>query len=171
VDSLLSTVGGQQITGANTGRLQVMLKPRKQRKLSVMQIIEELRPKLAGFPGVRAFLTAPPAIRIGGRMSKSEYQFTVQGPNTAELYLHAARLTREIAQLPAMQDVTTDLQIKSPRLNVAIDRDRAAVLQLNVADIESALYNAYGPSWTSTMYRPNSQNRVLLEILPKYQAR
>jgi len=170
VDSILSMVGGGGPGGgANTGNLSVMLKPRKERSLDVMQIIERLRPKLAGFTDVRAFLVAPSAIRVGGRMSKSQYQFTVQGPDTAELYIQAARLEKEIARLPALQDVTTDLQIKSPRLNISVDRDRAAALGLNLAGIEGQLYNSYGPSWATTMYLPNSQNRVLLELLPKFQ--
>ena len=169
VDSILSMIGGGW--SGNTGNLSVMLKPRKERRLNVMQIIEELRPKLATFPNIRAFLTPPSAIRIGGRMSKSQYQFTVQGPDTAELYAQAARLEREIARLPGLQDVTTDLQIKNPRMNITIDRDRAAALQLNVAEIEGELYNAYGPSWATTMYLPTSQNRVLLELLPQYQGR
>ena len=171
VQSFLSMVGGNFNTGANAGRMQLMLKPRKERKLNVMQIIEELRPKISGFPGVRAFPQAPPSIRIGGRPTKSEYQFTVQGPDTTELYPQAARLEREVEKLPGLQDVATDLQIKSPRLNISIDRDKAAALGLNVADIEAELYNAYGPNWASTMYLPQSQNRVLLEMLPKYQTR
>ena len=169
MDSNLSTVGGPQNQGSNTGRFSVIAKPRRQRKRSVTQIVEDLRPKLSGFPGVRVYATAPPAIRIGGHITKSEYQFTVQGPNTAQLYSQAARLEEEVARLPQLQDVNTDLQIKNPQLNIKIDRDKAAALGLNVANIEAELYNAYGPSWTSTIYAPNSQYRVLLELLPKYQ--
>jgi len=171
VDSALSTVGGQQNIGSNTGRMSVILKPRNERALNVMQIIERLRPKVSGFPNVRGYLTAPPAIRIGGHITKSEFQFTVQGPNTTELYAQAARLEREVARLPGLQDVNTDLQIKNPQVRIAIDRDKAAALHLNVADIEAELYNAYGPNWASTIYLPTSQNRVLLELLPSYQAR
>ena len=87
--------------------------------------------------------TVPPAIRIGGRMSKSSYDFTLQGPDTDELYKQAQRLEREAARLPGLQDVTTDLQLKNPRVNIAIDRDKAAALQLNVAQIESALYSRF----------------------------
>jgi len=170
IESFLSMVGGGFNIGSNTGRMSVMLKPREQRKLDVMQVIEELRPKVSGFPGVRVFMTAPPSIRIGGRVSKSEYQFTVQGPDTEELYRQSARLEREVARLPGLQDVTTDLQIKNPRVNIAVDRDKAAALHLNIADIEAELYNAYGPNWATTIYAPNSQNRVLLELLPQYQS-
>jgi HAE1 family hydrophobic/amphiphilic exporter-1 len=95
----------------------------------------------------------------------------LQGPNTTELYTQAARFEREVATLPGLQDVNTDLQVQNPRMKIAIDRDKAAALQLNVAGIEAALYNAYGPDWVSTMYLPQSQNRVLLELLPRYQGR
>jgi len=129
-----------------------------------------LRPKLAGFPGVRVFVTLPPAIRIGGRGSKSGYELTVQGPDTAELYTQAQRLEREIVRLPMVQDVTSDLQLKSPRVNIQIDRDKAAALQLNAQQIEAALYAGYGPSWVSTIYAPTNQFRVLLELEPKFQS-
>ncbi len=170
VESFMASAGGSFQSSTNTGRMFVQLKPRKQRALHVTQIIEELRPKLAGFPGMRVFMTAPSSIRIGGRMSKSQYQFTVQGPDTAELYAQSTKLEREMARLPTLQDVTSDLQIKNPRLNIDIDRDRAASLQLNVAQIEAALYSGFGPRWSSTIYAPIAQYRVLLELLPQYQA-
>ncbi len=169
IDMLMGSAGGAFNTGSNSSRFFVQLKPRKERKLSVTEVIEELRPKVSRFPGVRVYMTAPPSIRIGGRMSRSQYQFTVQGPDTAELYQQAERLEEEMARLPAILDVNTDLQIKNPRVNVAVDRDKAAALGLNVTQIESALYSAYGPRWASTIYAPNSQYKVLLEILPKYQ--
>jgi HAE1 family hydrophobic/amphiphilic exporter-1 len=145
------------------------LKPRRERAQTVNQVMEGLRPKLGGFPGLRVFMTVPPSIRIGGRMSKSLYEMTVQSPDTDELYREAARLEREIAKLPTVQDVNSDLQIKNPRVNVEIDRDRAAALGLTASDIEAALYNSYGPSWISTIYGTMNQYRVLMEILPKYQ--
>jgi len=120
-------------------------------------------------PGIRAFITLPPAIRIGGRGSKSGYEFTIQGPDTAELYRQAQKLEREVAKLPSVQDVTSDLQLKTPRINIQIDRDKAAALQVNAQQIESALYSGYGPSWVSTIYAPTNQFKVLLELEPKYQ--
>jgi len=169
VETVMSSVGGS-MSGAGTARMFVQLKPRAQRSLHVTQIIEKLRPRLSGFPGVRVFMTVPPTIRVGGRMSKSSYEFTVQAPDTTELYRQAERLEREIARLPGVQDVTTDMQMKNPQVHVAIDRDRAAVLQLDASHIENALYDAYGPRWVSTIYAPTNQYRVLLEIEPKYQA-
>src|SRR5260370_22730885 len=145
------------------------LKPRRQRTLTAAQVIEKLRPKISGFPGVRAFMTLPPAIRIGGRGSKSSFEFTMQSPNTEVLQREAQKLERLIAKLPGIQGSNTDLKIKTPRVNVVIDRDKAASLQINAEQIESALYDAYGPSWVSTIYGNTNQFKVLLEISPKYQ--
>jgi HAE1 family hydrophobic/amphiphilic exporter-1 len=157
-------------SSGNQSRMNVVLKPRKERDLSVNQVINELRPKVSGFPGFRVFMTAPPSIRIGGRQSKSSYDFTVQGPDTGELYKQALNLERAVARIPLLADVTTDLQIKNPQVNVVIDRDRAAVLGLNANQIEQSLYTAFGPRWASTIYAPTNQYKVLMEIQPKYQA-
>jgi hydrophobe/amphiphile efflux-1 (HAE1) family protein len=170
VESFMSSVGGGMGSSGNQSHMNVILKPRKERTLAVNEVINKLRPRLSGFPGFRVFMTAPPSIRIGGRQSKSAYDFTVQGPDTGELYKQAINLEREIAKLPALADVTTDLQIKNPQVNVVIDRDRAAVLGLNASDIENALYSAFGPRWASTIYAPTNQYKVLMEIQPKYQA-
>jgi len=169
VDAIMSSCGGSGWGSANTGRMFVTLKPRRQRLLTVNQVVEELRPKVSRFAGFRVFMTVPQALRIGGRMSKSSYDFTVQGPDTDELYRQAQRLEREIAQLPELQDVTSDMQIRTPQVNVDFDRDKAAALHLNAMQIQSALYDAFGPQWSSTIYGPTNQYRVLLEILPRFQ--
>ncbi len=171
VDTFMASVGGG-FGGAsvNNSRMSVLLKPRKERKLTVPQIIEEMRPKISNFPGFRCFMTVPPTIRIGGRMSKSAYELTVQSADTEELYKQAVRLEAAVAkQTDVVRDVNTDLQIKSPRVNVMVDRDRAAVLGLNATSVETALYDAYGPKWSSTIYSPASQHEVLMEIQHKYQ--
>ncbi|MBV9771384.1 MAG: efflux RND transporter permease subunit, partial [Bryobacterales bacterium] len=153
----------------NQTRFWVQLKPRKMRALALPQIIAELRPKVSIFPGVRVFLVAPPSLRIGGHQTKSAYDFTLQGPDTAELYKQAQRLEREIAKLPGLIDVTTDLQVKNPEVDLKIDRDRAAALGLDANQIESSLYSAFGPRWSSTIYAPTNQYKVLMEVQPKYQ--
>jgi len=170
VETFMSSIGGSFNTGANTGRMFMQLRPRKQRELGVNQLIEKLRPKMAAVVGARVFLSAPPSIRIGGRRTVSQYQFTLQGPETEELYVQAQRFESEMTRLPSITDVSSDLQLKNPRVNVAIDRDKAAALHLNVAQIEGSLYSAYGPRWVSTIYGPMAQYRVMLELLPKYQA-
>jgi len=158
-----------QADTTNTPRFWTQLKPRRMRALSLTQVINELRPKLSGFPGVRVFLVAPPSLRFGGHQTKSAYDFTLQGPDTVELYAEAQKLQREIEKLPGLIDVTTDLQVKNPQVNMNIDRDRAAALGLDANQIESALYSAFGPRWSSTIYAPTNQYKVLLEVSPKYQ--
>jgi len=161
--------GGGGGGSGNQGRMQVQLIPQSQRKLSSAQVMEKLRPQVSNIPGMRVFMSMPPAIRIGGRQSKSAYELTVQGPDTAELYREAEKLQAEVAKLPSIQDVTSDLQLSSPRVKVEIDRDKAAALQINAQQIQSALYNGFGPSWISTIYTPIAQNKVLLEVDPKFQ--
>jgi hydrophobic/amphiphilic exporter-1 (mainly G- bacteria), HAE1 family len=170
VDMFFVSVGGGFNASANSARIMVQLKPRRQRQQTVFQVVDELRPKLMGFPGVRAFATVPASIRVGGRMSKSQYDFTLQSPDTAELYRQAAQFERVVAKIPGLVDVTSDLQVKNPRVNVSINRDKAAALGLNVMQVEGTLYSAFGPRWASTIYSPTSQNRVLLELEPEYQA-
>ena len=167
-----STCGGSfaGLAGPNYGRMFFHLLPRAERQLHVNQVMAELRPKFAQFPGVRIFMQNPPAIRIGGQLSKSLYQFTLQSPDTRELYRQAPIMESEVARLPGLRDVTTDLLIKNPQLNVNVDRDKAAALKLNVTQVENALYDAFGLRWVSTIYAPTNQYRVLLELLPKYQA-
>ena len=120
-------------------------------------------------PGLRVSLSVPQAIRVGGRMSKSAYDYTLVGPDTQQLYAEAPKLERILARMPGLQEVTSDLQIKTPRINIVLDRDRAAALHLNWQTISSTLYDAFGPQFTSTIYAPNNQYRVLLEMLPKFQ--
>ncbi|MDX1981861.1 MAG: efflux RND transporter permease subunit, partial [Bryobacteraceae bacterium] len=169
VESMMTSAGGSFNQSANTARSFITLKPRKERPLSVTQIIDKLRPEFGGFVGARVFLTAPPAIRIGGRMSKAQYEYTLQGPDVDELYRVAPGLQRAIAQIPGITDVTSDLQMRNPRLNVKVDRDKVASMHLNMRDVSNAMYDAFGPRWSSTIYAPNAQYKVLLEVQPEYQ--
>jgi HAE1 family hydrophobic/amphiphilic exporter-1 len=169
VESFYSSTGGGFGGSANTGRLMINLKPRRQRVATVADVVNRLRPRLSNFPGLRVFVSIPQAIRVGGRMSKSSYDFTLYGPDTQQLYTEAPKLERIIARLPGLQEVSSDLQIKNPRVNVILDRDRAAALGLNWNNISSVLYDAFGPQFSSTIYSPTNQYRVLLEMLPQYQ--
>jgi HAE1 family hydrophobic/amphiphilic exporter-1 len=170
LESFMSSVaiGGATPTG-NTGRLGLMLKPRSQRKLSADEIIQELRPKLASVPGIRVFLQNPPLIRVGGQMTKSLYQYTLQGTDTRELYRVAQDLEGKIAALPGLQDVTSDLQVTSPKVHVEIDRDKASALGITANQVEDALYDAYGERQLSTIYTPTNEYWVILELDPLYQ--
>ena len=173
VEALMSTVGGTSAStlgGPNYGELVVHLKPRSERKELVNQIIEDLRPRLSNFPGMRVYLQNPPTIRIGGQVTKSLYQFSMQSPDKQELYAGAEKLQKEVEKLPEVQDVTSDLAILAPQVNVTIDRDKAAALQVNADQIENAFYDAYGPRWVSTIYAAINEYKVLLELRPQYQA-
>ena len=165
VERFMSAVG---IGTGNMGRMIVRLKPRDQRP-HVDQIIQQLRRPLNSEPGIQAFLQNPPPIRIGGMMTKSQYQFTLQSPNTKELYASAQELQDRLQTLPALEDVTSDLQLKSPQVKVEIYRDRAAALGVSAAQIEDALNSSYGARQISTIYAPNNAYRVILEVADEYQ--
>ena len=144
VESFMSSAGARGgVTSANSGVVFLRLAPRNKRELSVDQYIQKLRPKLLQIPGVRVYLQNPPTISIGGQLTKSLYQYTLQGSDTEELYRYAQLLEQKIRALPGFLDVTSDLQIKNPHLNVYIDRDKASTLGVSASQLEDALYNAY----------------------------
>jgi HAE1 family hydrophobic/amphiphilic exporter-1 len=167
VDSFMSAVGA--MGGTNRGIVLMHLKPRAERSLHVDQVIQGLRPKLAQIPGIRAFLQNPPPIRTGGTLTKSQYQFTVQSPNTKELYAYAPLLEAKLRELPMLQDVTSDLQITNPQVNIEINRDKASALGVTAQQVEEALYTAYGSRQVSTIFAPNNQYNVIMELAPQYQ--
>jgi len=170
VDSFSSQAGagGPSPTG-NLGRIFITLKPRSKRRLNADEVIQELRPKLAKVPGIQVFLQNPPPIRIGGQLTKSQYQVTLQSPEIKELYEHAPILEAKMRALPGLQDVTSDLQIKNPQVNLEIDRDKASALRVTAIQIEDALYSAYGARQISTIYTPINQYQVIIELEPQYQ--
>jgi HAE1 family hydrophobic/amphiphilic exporter-1 len=172
VESFMSRMGaGGPAGGAgNAGHIFMRLKPRDQRKLSADEVIQELRPKFAKVPGIRVFMQNLPPIRIGGMLSKSQYQYTIQSPDTKELYEQAVQLEARLRDVPGLLDVTSDLQIKNPQVVVEIDRDKAASLGLSAQQVEEALYTSYAARQISTIYAPNNQYRVIVELLPQYQA-
>ena len=163
VERFMCSVGG------NTGRLFLSLKPRDQRTESADDIIAKLRPAMGSVPGIRAYLTNPPPINIGGRMSRGLYQLTLLGTDTGELYEYAADLEERILALPDLSDVNSDMQLKSPQVNLWIDRDRAKVLGITPLQIETALSSAYSTQQISTIYTPTNQYQVILEVEPNSQ--
>jgi HAE1 family hydrophobic/amphiphilic exporter-1 len=120
--------------------------------------------------GIGRFLQNPPPIRVGGTLTKSQYQVTLQDPDTAELYKFAPLLESKMRGLPGFLDVTSDLQLKNPQVNVEIDRDKAAAVGVTPQAIEDALYTAYGSRQISTIYAPNNEYQVIMELAPQYQA-
>ena len=171
VDGYMSSIGaGGANSSGNQGRFFIRLKPRSERKLHVDQIIQKLRPQLAQVPGVMAFPQNPPPIRIGGTLTKSLYQLTLQSPNTDELYEYAPKLEAKLRGLPLLQDVTSDLQIKNPQVNVEIDRDKASALGVGASQVEGALSLAYSDQQISTIFAPTNQYQVIMELEPEYQS-
>jgi len=169
VANYMSTVGGGGVNAAlNSGRIFARLTPRSGRP-HVDEIIQQLRPKLTQIPGINVFLQNLPPIRIGGQLTKSQYQFTLQSPNTNELYQAAPQLEQRLRSLPQLQDVTSDLQVKNPEVTVQIDRDKAAALNVDPRTVEDALYSAYGARQISTIYAPNNQYKVIMELQPQFQ--
>ena len=169
IGSMMSSIGagGPNATG-NTGRIFTPLKPRDQR-LSAEKIIEELRPKLAGVPGIRCFLQIPPTIRIGGNLTKSLYQVSLQCPDNETLYSCTNMLEAKMKTMPGLIDVTTDLLVKSPQVSVKVDRERASALGITAEQVEETLSDAYGTRQISTIYAPTNQYRVITEVKPEYQ--
>jgi HAE1 family hydrophobic/amphiphilic exporter-1 len=172
VVGLVSTIGGSAantLGGPNLGQIVVTLKPRSDRRELVHDIIDKLRPQVDGVAGMRTFLQNPPTIRIGGQVSKSLYQYSMQSPDKEQLYKASRRLEARLAEVPGIQDLATDLEITSPQVNVEIDRDKAASLGVTASQIENAFYDAYGPRWVSTIYAPVNEYKVLLELAPRFQ--
>jgi hydrophobic/amphiphilic exporter-1 (mainly G- bacteria), HAE1 family len=173
VAGLVSTIGGtaaQTLGGPNLGQLVVHLKPRDERSELANDIIARLRPELETVPGMRVYLQNPPTVRIGGQVSKSLYQFSMQSPDKPALYAAAVKLEKALRNEPGLVDLTSDLEINSPQVNVDIDRDKAAALGVTANAIEGAFYDAYGPRWVSTIYAPVNEYKVLLELQPRFQA-
>jgi HAE1 family hydrophobic/amphiphilic exporter-1 len=170
VEAFMSSVGasGSRV-GSNSGFMFVKLKARHERKLNADQIIQKLRPKVSSVPGIMMFMRNPPLIQLDTTQSKALYQFVLQSPDTEELYRQATAFEMKVRGLPMLQDVTSDLQIKNPQVTMDIDRDRSAALGITAAQIEDALYSAYGSRQVSTIYSPTNQYRVVMELEPQYQ--
>jgi HAE1 family hydrophobic/amphiphilic exporter-1 len=170
VEAFSSSVGGGGgPSGGNAGRVFVRLKARDQRRLTPEQIIEGMRPKLNAIPGIRTYLQNPPLVRIGGQVSRSLYQYTLQAPDTDVLYRAAADFEKRMREVPGLTDVNSDLQISSPQVIVDFDRDRASALGLTADQIENSLYSAYGSRQVSSIYTATDDYQVILELLPQYQ--
>jgi HAE1 family hydrophobic/amphiphilic exporter-1 len=156
------------------GRLNIDLKPRSERKgRSADQIIEELRPRLNRIPGVRVSLSNPPAIRIGGgpgsRPGGGNYQIALQDPDTEELYRLAPQFEANLREIPGLQDVNSDLQLRTPQLSVDLDREQIAQLGLTADQVQSALSSAYSSRQVSQIFAPDDEYQVMMQVAPEYQ--
>jgi HAE1 family hydrophobic/amphiphilic exporter-1 len=169
VDVFMSSVGATSTRGSNTGTLLIRLKPRTERTMSVDQVIPQLSRKVAGIPGMRVFFQNPPPINIGGQITKSPYQFTLYSGDTTALYGHAQEMEQKMRTIPGLIDVTSDLQIKNPQVNLKINRDKAATIGVTPQQIETALYTAYGTRQISTIYSPDNEYQLIMELSPEFQ--
>jgi HAE1 family hydrophobic/amphiphilic exporter-1 len=170
VDALMVNTGGGFAGAMNFGGMNIGLIPRARRTASASQIAQRLREPLTRFPGFQAFVNVPAALQIGGFQGNSTYNMMVQSLNNEELYRWAPVLENAIRNLPEVQDVSDNMELKSPRVDLIIDRDKAAALGLDATQMELALNDGLGPRWSSTIYGPRSQYKVLLELDPKFQA-
>jgi len=167
VDSFVSAIGG--IGASNQGRLFIRLKPRNERRLSADDVAQELRAKLFRITGINSFIQNPPPITIGSRFTKSLYQFTLQSPEVKTLYSNASAFEAQMRALPLVQDVTTDMQLQNPQVNIDVDRDKALALGVSPYQVEDALYYSYGDRQISTIYSTTNQYYVIMELEPQYQ--
>ena len=145
--------------------------PRAKRPVTAQQIAQQLRGPLGRFPGFRALVNVPAALQIGGFRGNSNYNINVQSLNYDELYTWAPQLEEAMAEVPEVQDVSDNMELKSPRVNMTIDRDKAAAVGLNATQITQTLSDGFGQRLVGTIYGERTQFRVLLEIDPKYQER
>jgi hydrophobe/amphiphile efflux-1 (HAE1) family protein len=170
VDGVVGFVGS---TGGNssenTARMFIQLKPFADRDASAQQVIQRLRPQVAQVPGVKFFMQAGQDINVGGRLSKTEFQYTLTSTDGEELNHWAPIIEQAMAKLPELQDVASDQQIASPHLAIDIDRDAASRLGLSLAQIDQTLYDAFGQRQVATIYASSTQYKVVLEVLPSFQ--
>ncbi len=171
IAAVMSRVGAAGSSNNNNeGLFLFTLKSRSERpEPDIQKIVQGLRRSLNSVPGIRVFVLNPPAIRVGGRLSNAAYQYTLQDLDLDVLYEWSAVLADEMAKLPGLQDVTSDLKIGSPTAVIEIDRDRASALGVDARRIETALASAFGSRKVSTIYTSSSQYAVILEISPEFQ--
>ncbi len=170
VAAFMSSVGasGSRLT-SNSGFMVIRLKPRSERTSSADQIIQSLRLKFSRIPGINVYLQNPPSIRVGGVQSKAQYQYAMQDLDLERLYASATSFSRALSGLAGFQDVTTDMNLSSPTVEVKVDRDKAARLGVSASQIEATLASAYGTQQISTIYTPVDQYQVILEVAPEYR--
>jgi hydrophobe/amphiphile efflux-1 (HAE1) family protein len=167
VDHFISFIG----TG-NTGNAFIQLKPQgPQRRLNADQVIAELRPKLAKIPGITLFLQSTQDVRLGGRLGRTQYQYTLVDANLDELSQWAPKVLAKLRTVPMLRDANTDQQTNGLLLNVTVDRDTAARLGITTAAVDNTLYAAFGQAQVATFFTQVNQYRVVLEVKPEFQTR
>jgi HAE1 family hydrophobic/amphiphilic exporter-1 len=169
IDYINSTVGsGGPNPTANYGRLFIALKPQKTRDPAPV-VIGRMRQKAMQIPGMQVFFQSIQNLNIGGRISKSQYQYVLQSGDTESLYRLAPEMREKIAKVPGLLDVTTDLYIKNPQMTVDIDREKAAVYGVTVDQVRNQLYDAFGTRQVGTIYMPSNDYQIILEAQPQFR--
>ena len=173
VESVLSTAGqgaGGEF-GDNVGRFIIRLKSKSdgERTIGADEVIQQIRKEAGTNPNVQLFLSNPPAIRIGGTVSTSDYIYTLTGTDLKELYRPGQEMLSRLAALPILQDVSTNLQLSNPEIQLKILRDRASLLGISSEQIQSVLYNAFGGRKVSTLFGASDQYQVMFEVDRKFQ--
>ena len=168
VDAVNGFTGGGRGGSTNTGSMFIALKPLAERKISADLVIARLRPKLGRIPGATLYLQANQDIRVGGRNSAAQYQYTMRGDNLDDLTAYAPRMFQEIAKIPIIVDVNSDQQNRGLQSLVTYDRATAARFGISPQLIDNTLYDAFGQRQVSTMYKPLNQYHVVMEVAPVY---
>jgi hydrophobic/amphiphilic exporter-1 (mainly G- bacteria), HAE1 family len=169
VDAAMAFVGATGFSPSlNIGRITITLKPFKDRK-PADEVVKGLRPKLSNVLGAKVFIQNVPAIRIGGNLTKSPYQYVMRSATIDELYQWAPQIEQKLRSLPGLIDVTSDLQITRPQVTVEIEREKSAALGVSAQSVEQALNNAYGERQVSTIYTATNQYWVILQLADRYQ--
>ncbi|MFN8579508.1 MAG: efflux RND transporter permease subunit [Gemmatimonadaceae bacterium] len=172
IDGVLSNIGtgsGNSVGLANQGRLTFKLKENRAERPTADELVVRLSKELQTVPGINAVVQNLPPINIGGRTSRAQYQYSLQGSDLSTLYATSRTLEAKMKTLPELTDVSSDLLLANPQASVEIDRDRASRMGVTPEQIEQALYNAYGSRQVSTIYTPNNEYWVVMELLPEFQ--
>lgn len=166
VETVFSASGGGR-GSTNSGRLFIGLKEKD--RDSAFKIIDDLKKELGSIPGLKTYLQPIQNIQIGGRSSKSQYQYTLQSDNLSLLYEWSDKLVEKLSQSPKFQDVTSDLQLNSPQAVITVNQEAAARAGISYADVRAALYGAYGSAQTASIYTDSNDYQVILEVAPAFQ--
>jgi len=168
IDSLVSILGGGASTGTNTGRMFVNLKPRSER-VHMKKVLEELRKELRDIPGLQVYMRPIQNLQLGGKVTKSRYQFILQSVGFEGVNEWSAKMVEKMRSDPIFRDVTTDSQLRGLQAQIDIDREKAASAGVSIADIRSALYSAYGERQVSTIYTSVNTYQVILQAAPEHR--
>jgi hydrophobe/amphiphile efflux-1 (HAE1) family protein len=169
VASVGSAIGGGASTGDNTGRMFINLKPWNERKATAQQVIAQLYPKLSRVPGIETFMQVLQDVRVGARLAPTQYQYTLQDMNSAQLYRWAPKVLARMKTIPGLTEVTSDQQTDAPQVELDINRNLAARLGVNVSTIEQTLGEAFGQSYVAQLYGTTNTYHVIMELAPQYQ--